>query len=257
MSEKMTCEKFNELLTDFALGRASTADAAAMEGHLASCASCRDIFEIKRALIFDPWKPAEPVPDDVEESLINAVLVDVAAAREAGLNRRSWASRFIMPAMAAGIVLFVFFTGFMLNEIRNLHSENGELRNEVAVMETALAHAGDPGTAVSGERSVFGRMTGGLPPASEGMTLGEAARFLEGLPDDTPVLGEREAEEFIAGNRRLRRLAGYMKMRPWEGGLTSGELLIVIVDLDLDPETRIPDEWRPRSVKIRDDTDGI
>lgn len=257
MSAKMTCEEFNAGLTDFALGRSGAADVAAMEEHLASCAGCREIFEIKRTLIFDPENPEERVPDEVAELLRDSVLADVAAAREAGLPRRSWASRYMMPAMAAAIVLFIFLTGFMLSEIRNLHSENGELRDEVAVMETALAGRVGSGTGTTGGRSIFGRLTGGLPHTFCGMTIGEAARFLEALPADTPVLSEGEAKRLIAENRRLRRLAGNMKERPWEGGLTSGELLLVIITLDIAPDTRIPDEWRDTYGKAKDAKEDI
>ncbi len=239
MSNKMTCENFNAGLTDFALGRSGAADTAAMEEHLASCAACREIFEIKKALIFDPCDSEEQVPGDVERALVEAVISDVAAARESGRSRRSWASRYMMPAMAAALVIFVFLTGFMLSEIRSLHREAGELRADVAGMETTLAGRGE-----TWGGPVFGRLAGGLQSAPGGMTIGEAARFLELLPADTPVLSEGEAKRLIAENRRLRRLAGYMEERPWEGGLTSGELLLVIINLDIAPDTRIPDEWR-------------
>jgi hypothetical protein len=239
MNEKMTCEEFNAGLSDFALDMMSAADAAAMEAHLDKCEGCREIYEIKRALVFDALAPEENVPEEVEEDLVHAVISDVTAAREAGMSRRSWGSRFLMPAMAAAIIIFVFLTGFMLGEIRNLHREAGELREEVAVMETVLT-----GRTVPGRRSVFGRMTGGIPSSSMGLTMGDAAMFLESLPADTPVLSEGEAERLIAMNRGLRRLAGYIDERPWEGGLTSGELLLVIIALDIDPGTKIPDEWR-------------
>lgn len=243
MSEKITCEDFNAGLTDFVLGRSGAGEAAAMEEHLASCAGCREILEMKRALIFDPGNPEETVPDEVAESLAESVLADVAAARESGWSRRSWASRYLMPAMAAAIILFVFLTGFMLGEIRNLHREAGELREDVAAMEMVLTGRSLSVEGTAGGRSVFGHLNGGLQSAPGGMTFGEAVRFLEALPADTPVLSEGKARSLIAENRRLRRLAENMKERPWEGGLTSGELLTVIITLDIAPDTRIPDEW--------------
>jgi hypothetical protein len=141
------------------------------------------------------------------------------------------------------MAVFIFLTGFMLGEIRSLRREAGELREEVAVMETVLAGRGSPGG-----RSVFGQMAGSL-------TIGEASRLLEALPADTPVLSEKEAGRLIEEDRRLRRVAGSMKERPWEGGLTSGELLLVIITLDMDPDTRIPDEWRDtyRKAEVSED----
>ncbi len=239
MSEKMKCEEFNAALTEFALGRMADEDTRMMEEHLSTCSGCRAIFEIKQSLVYDPADRDGQVPDEIEKALVDAVISDVAAAREAGRPRRSWAARYMMPAMVAAIALFVFLTGFLLGEVRSLHREAGELREEVAVMETVLA-----GRAAQGGRTVFGRLTGGHQSVSDGWTIGEAARFLERLPADTPVLSEEEATRLIAENRRLRRLAGYMNEKPWEGGLTSGELLLVIIKLDIDPDTRIPDGWQ-------------
>ena len=236
MNEKITCEEFNSRLTEFTLGRMRGGEAAGMDAHLVSCAECREIFEIKQALISGP---GDQVPDGVEKVLVDAVISDVAAAREAGRSRRSWASRYLMPAMAAALIIFVFLTGFMLGEIRSLHREAGELREEVAVMETVLAGRGRPGSL-----SALGQTGGSL-------TIGDASRFLETLPADTPVLSEEEAGRLIAEDRRLRRVAGSMKERPWEGGLTSGELLLVIITFDIDPDTRIPDEWRDTYRKAR------
>ena len=245
MSNKMTCEEFNERLTEFVIGRSSAAEGAAMQAHMEHCVGCEGIYEIKRSLIID--SPA--VPDEVERDLVDVVLSDVAAAREAGRPRRSWASRFIMPAMAAAIVIFVFLTGFMLGEIRSLHREAGELREEVSIMEAVLAGGAPSPEGAARGRSVFGRMTGGLT-ATDGMTIGEAARFLETLPENTPVLTEEEAKRLISGNRRLSRFAGQIEERPWEGGLTSGELLLVIMALKVDPDTKIPDEWTIRTKEI-------
>lgn len=243
MNEKMTCEEFNSRLTEFTLGEMSGEEAALMEDHLSLCAGCREILEIKQALVFEPQALAEDVPEEIERALIDAVISDVSAAREAGQSRRSWASRFLMPSMAAAIVIFVFLTGFMLSEIRSLHRQAGELREDVAVMETVLAGKSSTEGELPGGRLIFGAMSGGFQAGSDGMTIGDAARLLRELPPDTPVLSEVEAERLIAGNRRLRRFAGYIDEKPWDDGLTSGELLLVIIKLDIDPETRIPDGW--------------
>jgi hypothetical protein len=243
MTEKMTCEEFNSRLTEFALGRMAAEEAGEMEGHLSSCSGCMAVFEIKQSLIFDPADSEEQVPEEVVKLLVDAVISDIDASREAGRPRRTWASRYLMPALAAAMVVFIFLTGFMLGEINSLHREAGELREEVAVMETVLAGRGSPAG-----RSVLGQMAGSL-------TIGEASRFLEALPIDTPVLSEEEAGRLIEEDRRLRRVAGSMKERPWEGGLTSGELLLVIITLDMDPDTRIPDEWRDtyRKAKVSEE----
>lgn len=243
MNKKMTCEEFNSRLMEFTLGEVSEEEAALMEGHLSSCAGCREILEIKQALVFEPQAMAEDVPDEIERALIDAVISDVSASREAGHPGRSWASRFLMPAMAAAIVIFVFLTGFMLSEIRSLHRQAGELREDVAGMETVLSGKSSTADELYRGRSVFGAMSGGFKAGSYGMTIGDAARLLRELPPDTPVLSAVEAESLIAGNQRLRRFAGYIDEKPWDDGLTSGELLLVIIKLDIDPETRIPDGW--------------
>jgi hypothetical protein len=245
MNDKISCVEFSDRLAAFALGRSSPAEAAMMREHLGSCVECREIFEIKKTLTAD----LPEVPADVERDFLEAVISDVASAKEAGRSRPSWTRRYLLPAMAAAIFVFVFLTGYLIGEIRHLHREAGQLRGEVTAMETVLE-----GRSISAEGShvggsVFGRMAGSFPAYGK-MTVGEARRFLEALPQDTPVLTEEEATRLIAGNSRIRRLAGHLDKRPWEGGLTSGELLLVIVALDLDPETRIPVGLRNTKAKI-------
>jgi hypothetical protein len=243
MNDKMTCERFSEGLSDFVAGRMSPADAAEMMAHLESCECCREIFAVKRTLYTDALAPAVDVPPEVEGELYDSVISGVAAAGQSGSPRRSWISRYMVPAMAAAIVIFVFATGFLLGEIRGLRREAGELRGEIAVMERVLDGRAVPVERAGRRGSVFGRMTGGLKTGSGEMTISEVSRLLEAIPADTPVLSEKEAERLIASDPRLRRFAGYVKERPWEGGLTSGELLLMIIALNIDPETRIPDGW--------------
>ena len=244
MNGRITCEEFSAGLDAFISGRSGPEAADLMRTHMDSCPDCRDIYAMKKTLKADD--PA--VPESVEKELVEAVISDVAAARETGRAGKSWAQRYLVPAMAAAIVIFVFMTGFLLGEIRGLNREAGELREEVAAIETVLAGAGMSDQDGRGG-SIFGRLAGGQT-ASARMTVGEAARLLKALPENTPVLTEDEAERLIAGDRRLRILAGRMEERPWKGGLTSGELLLFIVTLDLDPETRIPEEWTDARVEI-------
>ena len=110
MNEKLTCEEFSDRLGDLVKGRLGAEETAAMKAHLGSCRDCADIYEIKMTLMSDP----ADVPAEVEEALVSKVVSDLAAAREMGNPRRSWASRYLMPAMAAAIVIFVFLTGYML-----------------------------------------------------------------------------------------------------------------------------------------------
>jgi len=48
MNEKMTCGEFNSRLTEFTAGRLNGEDVTVMVAHLATCAGCREILEIKR-----------------------------------------------------------------------------------------------------------------------------------------------------------------------------------------------------------------
>ncbi|HER43552.1 MAG TPA: hypothetical protein ENO08_03745 [Candidatus Eisenbacteria bacterium] len=209
-----------------------------MREHLAACAECREVFEIKKRLVTGPVE----VPDDVERALVESALSGAAAARETGRPGRSRTQRYLVPAMAAAMIIFVFFTGFLLGELRNLDREAGRLRGEIKAMETVLSIRGREADGPAGAGSLFGLLSGGRTSRGA-MTIGEAARFLRAIPEDTPLLSESDAERMIAETPGLRRLTGRMEERPWEGGLTSGELLMLIMSLDIDPKTRIPAKW--------------
>jgi anti-sigma factor RsiW len=80
----MTCKEFIEFLIDYVSGKLPQSQQALFEEHLAVCRSCvaylsnyRDTVELSKAALCDP---GEPVPGDVPEDLVTAVL----AARKAG-----------------------------------------------------------------------------------------------------------------------------------------------------------------------------
>jgi len=237
MNDNITCEEFSDRLGEFVDGRTGPEESREMEAHIASCSVCRDVYAIKKALEAD----TSGVPEQVERELVEGVLSDVAAVRESGRPGRSWTRRFLMPAMAAAIFLFVFLTGFLLGEIRGLRKEARELRGEVSAIE-AIVYGSASRTTGAGGGSVLGGFAGSRG-ASGGLTVGEVSRLLRALPEGTQVLTGEEAERILAGNMRLRRLAGRLDGKPWKDGLTSGELLFFLMTLELDPATRIPDGW--------------
>jgi anti-sigma factor RsiW len=80
----MTCNDFITFLMDYVEGDLPAAQQAVFEEHLALCESCvaylsnyRDTVALSKAAMCDP---AGPVPDEVPEDLITAVL----ASRKAG-----------------------------------------------------------------------------------------------------------------------------------------------------------------------------
>jgi hypothetical protein len=247
MNGKKRCEEFNELLADFVLGRLSADEEEEMRKHLLSCRECREIHEIKKALVFSVADVEDCVPDDAVDSLASSVINRARTAREHKLSSRPRGSRFLVPAMAAAVVVFVFVSGFMLNEIRHLGGENDALRSEIAAMEIVIGGSRS-GTEAGGALPAL--LTGGLGRSAGAATGGEARRMLEALPNGTRILSEEEAERLISGSRLLRRYADHIDDRPWEGGLTSNELLDLIEQLDLDPGTRIHGVWRSAEDEI-------
>jgi predicted anti-sigma-YlaC factor YlaD len=80
----MTCKEFIEFLLEYVSGELPRSQQVLFEEHLAVCRSCvaylsnyRDTIELTKAAL---CAPEEPVPDDVPEDLVAAVL----AARKAG-----------------------------------------------------------------------------------------------------------------------------------------------------------------------------
>jgi len=80
----MTCKDFIEFLLDYLEGGLPNAQKARFEEHLSVCRSCvaylsnyRDTVELSKAALCDP---EAPVPDEVPEDLVAAVL----SARMAG-----------------------------------------------------------------------------------------------------------------------------------------------------------------------------
>jgi anti-sigma factor RsiW len=80
----MTCKEFIQFLMDYVEGALPEPQKALFEEHISICRSCvaylsnyRDTVELSKAVLCDP---AEPVPGDVPEELVAAIL----SARRAG-----------------------------------------------------------------------------------------------------------------------------------------------------------------------------
>jgi predicted anti-sigma-YlaC factor YlaD len=80
----MTCKEFIQFLMDYVEGALPEPQKVLFEEHVAICRSCvaylsnyRDTVELSKAALCDP---AEPVPGDVPEELVAAIL----SARRAG-----------------------------------------------------------------------------------------------------------------------------------------------------------------------------
>jgi hypothetical protein len=243
MNEKMTCERFNEILNDYMMEKLMPGESAEMDNHLETCSSCREIYEMKKSLICNPNVEKGRVAQESIDSLVESVLLDVAEMRITEKKKTS-VYRCLMPAMAAAIVVFAFLAGYMLGEMKNLSRENIELRDEVAALEVSLGSRYRSKQHDSDGSSILGVLAGDLQDASKGITVGEVVRALESIPASTPILTADEAERIISRSNRARRYAGYLDGRPWEDGLTSGEILTLIMTLDIPPETKIPERWR-------------
>jgi anti-sigma factor RsiW len=84
----MTCKEFIGFLHEYLEGELPASERALFEEHLALCVSCvnylsnyRDTMRLAKASVRES---DEPVPDEVPEELISAIL----AARKAGGPRR-------------------------------------------------------------------------------------------------------------------------------------------------------------------------
>lgn len=79
MSESLTCREFVDFLMDYLEGALDADTRGTFEGHMGACPSCetyldtyRETVALGNKVLCDP--PDSPVPDDVPEDLVAAIL---------------------------------------------------------------------------------------------------------------------------------------------------------------------------------------
>ena len=101
----MNCSEFRNWLQQRLDGEASAA-AGDVEGHVAACASCRELQAAANLLIQALGAQAAPAPpNQMSDQLVSLVLADIAAQQQA---RKRWNRRLgLTAALAASLILAV------------------------------------------------------------------------------------------------------------------------------------------------------
>jgi len=250
VSPPITCENFLERL-DGLMARAPRSgqeyggpEWAGLEAHATSCADCARLLRVHRQLAAPT---SEEIEEQVPEDLVTGMWARVAAAtagatagtgpgeQAAGSPRvisappvrppavvrpRSW----IVPALAAAVMVLLFATGYLVAEVRQLHRQEGLLTAELQRQGELLDTLSRPGS---------DRLAGGFA----GSAAGAAASALGRAP-----AGGFAAGAFGRGGRLPLAVAGdrWAETGYWPGApawtrgvagrdeVTAGELMLLL-----------------------------
>jgi hypothetical protein len=238
------CEQYQDEMDRVFEGTASEADSSRLREHAASCPDCAMLFEMHRQLEGTSQAELEAaVPDHMVEGMWPRVELDIMrdSWREAGERRRSPVWRWVVAVQAAAIALLIAGSAYLFIELNRIRHDEAALIERIAVqdewIETLEERTSPPEERPAAVTADFTRRR--LPA---GVTVAEATRYLERLPEDASVLGARDTRRLLTqlpyafpGTGR-ETTAGIRA----DDGLQAGEALRLIASLNLDPSQRFP-----------------
>lgn len=247
MSNNTDCEQFQDVMDELFEGAATGDAVEQLREHAASCPDCAMLLKMSEHLKGSSLSELEAaVPDRLVEEMWPRVELDVMRDewRKKGEKGRPSVWRWVAAAQAAAIVLLAIGAAMLFGELNETQRRETALTGQVASQEQRLA-AVELWTSITAAPSAH--PTGG--PAwkrqladMENITVAEAVRYLERLPEDDLVLDVR-------GTKRLMMQLPYavsgvppdaLTDISINDGLQAGEALRLIAALGLDPSQQFP-----------------
>jgi anti-sigma-K factor RskA len=133
---------FRENIPAYALGALDAEDAAALEAHLQTCASCRDELAAYRAVSENVLMTLPP--QNPSATLRRRLQSQLPSAQKAVRARLHFS--FSRVAMGIAIVLLLALNVFSISQVRALQSQKAQLINQIQNGQMALAMLSYPHT---------------------------------------------------------------------------------------------------------------
>ena len=247
MSQRPDCDVFQDQLDALLERRLPAVGLEQLRLHAAACPECAMQLRVHEHLVALSVQHLEAA---VSDELVGSVLPRVQSVigaqgatpgRERG-RRERW-SRFV-PALAAATLLLCFSSGLLYWELRQLREQESVLIRQVTEQGRRLAQLDaatsmDPVARAAGlagrtpwERALARRTT---------ITVSELEQLLRSAPVSTTIFTAAESEALLQSLPpwlvALTREA--LSRMQTDDGITAGELIQLIGDLDIDTERRI------------------
>lgn len=261
MNTESNCEQYQDTLDNLAEKTATADEIRRLRDHARTCSDCTMLLEMHEQLASPSMGELESrVPDHLVEGMWPRVESEIMkgdrlTARE---NRRRPIWRWVAAVQAAAIVLLAGAAAFLFVELRDLRLREATLAEKVTRQEQHLT-ALDWRTSRDGS-GIESASSGGLARLRRlatvpgGATVAEITQFLERLPEDSQVLGARDANRLIT--QLPYAVSGDYDTNlddiDTEDGLQAGEALRIIAALNLDPSQQFP-AGRVREISKRYD----
>ncbi len=245
MKKSIDCEVFQDQLDTLKAGALSDEGVEQLRLHAASCPDCAMLLEMHERLAphsFEEWEAV--VPDEYVSSMWSRVRSEIVTreSRRRGSGRAWWASRWLVPTLAAASLVLLVSTAFLLGELSRVRASERALALEVAKHGRRLAELEVTSSGTSAAlMGLVGRRAWERQLASrQSVSVGELRRMLEGVPSEMTIVG--------AARLDLGELPTWVALG-WraaldeiedEDGVQAGELLRALERLDLGTDTRIP-----------------
>lgn len=253
MRKEIDCQVFEDQLERLVQGTLSEEGSEQLRFHAEVCADCATQLRVHQHL-------AEPSLAELEAAVPQHVVDSMWPRLEHDLTERATArphpQRFfapqtwVVPVMAAASLALLFLSGVLYGQLRQSEERGMALVRQLSDQQSLLAGLAVEHSRASGLRTAANRpsVLGGTRDwlralyEQEAVTVAELADLLRRVPGSTPLVGPGEVEAALASTSSLSPPAWRSVLRAFEPGepIRAGDLLRVLEDLDVRPETRVP-----------------
>jgi hypothetical protein len=234
VKKDIDCEVFQDQLDALGNGTLPDEGTSQLRAHAAACADCAMLLRMHEHL-------AEPSRSALEAAVPENMVASVWPRVRLELGGHSWSERrwsWLVPTMAAAIVLLTLGVGFLFGQLRQLQGREQLLARQVleqqdpessnAVVRTA-ALAGRP----TWERALARRQT---------VSTAQLGDMLRSVPENSTVLTPSQTEALIRGAPSWTRAvwSEALSRIEMDDGIQAGELRDLLRELPVDPQRSMP-----------------
>jgi hypothetical protein len=248
VNTQSNCERHQDIVDKLFENTASVEEIRLLREHANLCADCAVQLEMHEHLEGVRLEDLESrVPNHMVEGMWPRVEMDIMRDdwRSLGERRRSPVWRWVVAAQAAAIVVLAGGAALLLGELQQIRHRETALAEkltqqgqQLTALEWRTSRTGTGAVTYSTGGSMWLRRLAG----TDDVTVAEVTEFLERLPEDSQVLGARDANRLLA--QLPYAVSGVhgaaLDDIHTDDGLQAGEALRLIVALDLDPSQQFP-----------------
>jgi hypothetical protein len=234
VKKDIDCEVFQDQLDALGTGTLPDEGLSQLRAHAGACADCAMLLRMHEHLTAPPRADLEAaVPDEMVASMWPRIQRKLGGRSSLG-GGRSW----LVPAMAAAMVLLALGVGFMFVELQQLRGREQFLARQMVEQQRPASSNAVVRTAALAVRTAWERALA----RRQSVSIAQLGDMLRRVPENSTVLSASQLEALTRGAPSWAEAAwsDALSRVDLDDGIQAGELRIVLGALPVNPDRSMP-----------------